>query len=141
MTPARPEGQTIRAERLRDQELTVQVLPYLVARFRQKADPATAAAEVQARFSLEARKAYRWTAIVYEQLEKSRRRIATAFAAILWGGALLLLIAGVGALAGRFSVHRPPVTALLLLTGGGVLLVVGIAGGLHARHLARVPQD
>lgn len=110
-----------------------------MARYRHKVEPVQAAAEVETQFGLESRKAYRWTALMYEQLDRSRRRIATAFAGALWTGALLLLIPGIGALTGRFPLHHPPRPVVLMLTAGILLMVSGLTGGLCARRLARVP--
>ncbi|TVR05475.1 MAG: hypothetical protein EA403_02610 [Spirochaetaceae bacterium] len=100
--------------------------------FRDRVDSAAAAEAVAARFPIDQHKAYRWTAITYEELERSRRQIARIFATVMWLGAVLIVVPVVGALTGRVSEITP--AAVVQVAIGLVLLAGGITGGLNARR-------
>lgn len=122
----------VRAQRIQEQALSKEVQPFVLQQFRDRVDPAAAAQAVVARFPIDQHKAYRWTTIIYDELERSRRHIARIFATVMWLGAILIIVPVVGALTGRISETTP--SAVIQMGAGLVLLVGGITGGLNARR-------
>ena len=129
---AHNRDEAVRAKRLRDQALSEEVRPFLLQQFRDRVEPAAAGAAVAARFPIDQHQAYRWTAIIYDELERARRRIARIFATVMWLGAAVLAVLVVGAITGRVVDTTPSVVIRLVF--GVVLLASGIAGGLNARR-------
>lgn len=127
-----PRDETVRAQRIREQALSNEVRPFVLQQFRNRIDPAAAAEAVAARYPIDQHKAYRWTSIIYEELERSRRQIARIFATVMWLGAILIVVPVVGVLTGRISETTP--SAVIQMSVGLVLLVGGITGGLNARR-------
>ncbi|TVR05310.1 MAG: hypothetical protein EA403_03150 [Spirochaetaceae bacterium] len=122
----------VKSQRIREQALSKEVQPFVLQQFRERVDPADAATAVADRFPIDQHKAYRWTAIIYDELERSRRLIARIFATVMWLGALLIVIPVVGAITGRVTETAP--IAVIQMAIGVVLLVGGIVGGLNAHR-------
>jgi hypothetical protein len=141
MDEANRGSDPVRDSRIRDTELSTVVVPMLVREFRRGREADVVAPQAAELFELEPRKAYRWTELVFDQLERSRRWIAIGFAAVMWTGAIGIIAVVVLMIAGRITPDAPGLIAGLMLVSGLIMVIIGVIGALKARTLARLPGD
>ena len=122
-------------ERRRDQQRAEAARPLILEGLRERREPLEIAKEIARELDLDEQKAYRWVALISEDFERRRRRIATAGIVLLWIGVLALVSGGALSLL-RVSADVTPLW-LAGLAVGVPLSLCGAYIAVRARRLVK----